>query len=136
MTWTTRAIGDVPHADRYRSAKPEQEVFSKKEVLFGADHCRHAVVVVEGHFDVFRGGPGFAATGGTGYSPQQLARIAAFPVRAVCFDADEGGRRAADELAGQLAPLPGETYLISISGKDLDTTPADEIAAIRRQFLE
>lgn len=135
VSWTTRAIG--PDERRYVSAKPEQESVSHKNVLMGADYCRHGIVVCEGPTKVWSGGPGFAATLGVGYTQAQLHAIAAFPVRAIVFDCDDAGQKRAAELCRALAPFPGRTTNVTLdTASQLDEAKPKEIRQIRRSFLE
>lgn len=133
-SWTTRAIGrDVE--PRYVSASPDQEARPIKSLLAFEHHARHAAVVTEGLFGAMRIGPGGVATMGVVVSPSQLARIARFPTRVICFDNDDAGRKRAQKLADDLAPYPGQTYVVTLSGPDPDTSPMDEIVELRERFL-
>lgn len=138
VSWTTRVIvDDGPHESRYHGAGRNEEKVSRKSFLYGEDYCRHAVIVVEGHTDVWAGGPGFAATGGLGWSEAQVARIARFPVRVICFDAEETAQRRASALARELGGLPGETHVARLSLKDPATDPHHpDLRELRRRFLE
>lgn len=133
-SWTTRAIGRNVEP-RYVSARPDQEARSIKTLLAFEHLARHAAVVTEGLFGAMRIGPGGVATMGVVVSPPQLARIARFPVRVICFDSDDAGRKRADRLADDLAPYPGQTFVVTLSGPDPDTSPMDEIAELRERFL-
>ena len=133
-SWTTRTIGN--RDPRYISASPEQETLPIKTLLFGEQHAGMSVVVTEGVFDAMRIGPGAVAVMGVNVYPQQIARIAKYPVRAIVFDSDEPGQRRARDLADALTVYPGETYVVQLSGKDPAESPADEIAELRNQFLE
>jgi hypothetical protein len=138
VTWTTRAIGDVPLTDRYRSAGHGQEIYSRKEILFGEDKARNGIVVHEGPLDVLATGPGAVATCGTGVSTAQVRRIAAHPLRAIAFDAEPAAQRRARELSDLLAVYGGETFVVSLSGHDaadmLKTHP-HELDELRKRFL-
>lgn len=133
-TWTTRAVGDA--TPRYRSARPEHESHPLKKTLYGWHHVRHAVVVVEGPFDAIRVGPGAAATCGLTVTAAQVRLIASVPTRVVCFDSDPAAQARARDLADRLAPFPGRTFVVELSGKDPDTSPPAELAELRNRFLE
>jgi hypothetical protein len=135
VNWTTRAIGKTDHTGRYRSAKREQASVPRGELLFGEDYCRHAVVVAEGPFSVFRIGPGAVCTCGVGFSRQQVARIAKFSVRVICFDSDPAAQRRAGDLADDLSVFPGTTCVVRFSGPQPDTSPAEEIEELRERYL-
>ncbi len=136
VSWTARAISDR-HPLRYVNAAAGEERVSAKTLLFGADHARHAVVVVEGPFDAMRIGPGAVATMGVSYSRAQLRQLARFPVRAVCFDAVPDAQRRARRLCADLAAFPGRTDNVALlTGKDAADAKPSEIRAIRRLYLD
>lgn len=135
VSWTTRAIADA--GGRYRSAGEEEESVPHKTLLYGEDKVLGpAVVVVEGPLDVWAVGPGAVCTFGVAFTPGQLARLARYPARVVCFDAEPDGRRAAEEACAQLSLLPGETYRAEFTtGKDAASADPEEVHELRRRFL-
>lgn len=136
VSWTTRSISDK-HSQRYLAAEASQEVLNHRHLLYGEDLCRGTVVIVEGPSDAWRIGPGAAATFGTGLTRQQVLRMARFAVRVVCFDSDAPGRKRAGELFDMLAPLPGQTFKVTLeTGKDPGSADPGEIEALRRRFLD
>lgn len=136
VSWTTRAIGAVPHGERYRGASKLESSVPRGEVLYGAHRARHAVIAVEGPFGVFWGGPGFICTAGIGFSRPQVLQLSRYPVRAILFDREPSAQRRAHALATQLECFPGETYILQTSGGDPDTSPRAEAEEIRSRFLE
>ena len=135
VSWTTRAIGD--HPIRYMSADPEKDGgVPIKHLLYGEDFVRHAVVVVEGPADVWRIGPGAVATFGIAYSQEQVARLARFPLRAVCFDAEPQAQRAADRLCEQLHLFPGQTHRVILLSGDPGEASEVDVLKIRESFLD
>lgn len=134
-SWTTRAVGEGV-TPRYVSARPDEEAVPIRSTLYGEHLCRWAVVVVEGPTDAWRVGPGAVATLGVGFTPPQIVRLCRYPVRVICFDNDPGARRRAAALADRLAPFPGDTWVVSLSGPDPDTSPPAELAELRKRFLE
>ncbi len=135
VSWTTRKISGDPDR-KYLSASEEEESIPHKHLLYGEDYCRHAIVVVEGPIDVWGGGPGFAATFGLSYTAEQVARIAAYPVRAVCFDNEPEAQDVARGLTKDLSCLPGETFNIVLDSKDPGEAKRKEILRIRKEILE
>lgn len=136
VSWTTRAIAKTSGL-RYISASPDEESLPHKSLIYGAHLARHAVVVTEGPIDAWAIGPGAVGVFGVGYSAEQVAALARFPIRAVCFDADDAGRRRADKLCHELAQMPGITENIILeTGHDAATADYDELIAIRERFLE
>ena len=135
VSWTTRAIADNVKL-RYISAGLEEEAVPHKNILYGSDACRHAVVVCEGPTDAWAIGPGAVATLGVSYSPAQVAEMARYPVRAICFDAEAGAQQRARRLMADLAVFPGTTSNIVLDAKDPATAPRRDIQLIRKEFLE
>lgn len=135
VSWTTRSINR--DADRpYIAASPEQEAVPHRDLLYGEDYCRQAIIICEGPFDAWRIGPGAVATCGTGYSSAQVARMARYPLRVVCFDNETTAQRRANELADTLALFPGETHIVVLeTGSDPGEAEAAEVAELRAQFL-
>lgn len=134
VTWTSRSVSNNVRL-RYVSASAEEEILSIKEVLYGEDYCRHATIVCEGPTDVWRIGPGAVATCGTAYSLAQLARIAKYPVRVVCFDSEPAAQKRAQQLCRELQLFPGETYNVTLASKDPAESNLKEINYLRTQFL-
>ena len=135
VSWTTRSI--VDHGRRYRGAGQDEERLPARSLLYGADYCRHAVIVVEGPTDAWRIGPGAAATMGIAYTPAQVLAVGKFPVRVIAYDREPAAQRRAKRLGRQLQALPGKTYRVVLESAD-DPGGADpaEVAELRRKFLE
>lgn len=131
VSWTTRAIRDNVAA-RYISAGPQEEIMPHKQMLYGEDFVRGTVVVHEGPLDVWTTGPGAVATFGTGHSSAQVQRIAAYPVRYICFDAEPEAQKRARALVDALSVLPGDTYNISLDSKDIAEAGPKEIKQLRK----
>lgn len=138
VSWTTRSVSSDEGITRYINARPEHEATSAKELLYGEDYVRHAVVVVEGPVDTWRIGPGSVAVLGTSVSRFQVEKIMKYPVRAVCFDAEPAAQVRAKQLCEKLESFPGSTTtnIVLESSKDPGSASASEIAFIRRRFLE
>lgn len=132
VSWTTRSIAAQANL-RYISASESEESVKHKTLLFGEQYVRNSVIVHEGPFDVFRTGPGACGTCGTGYTPQQLSRIARYPFRYICFDNEPSALRRARELSDDLSPFPGETAIIKLeSAKDTAEAHPDEVTELRK----
>lgn len=130
VSWTTRAISDTASL-RYVSASAKEERVSHKRLLYGADYCSHCCVCVEGPFDVWRIGPGAVATLGTGFSTAQVAALARFSFRCVCFDSEPQAQERAAELVDLLRVLPGETFNVVLDAKDPGSASTREIGRLR-----
>lgn len=135
VSWTTRAISAAATL-RYKSAALHQEAVPHKSILYGADYARHGITVHEGPLDVWAVGPGSTCTFGVDYTGAQVAAIARYPVRAICFDNTPDGQRAARQLAADLAPFDGKTYNVTLDAKDAGSAGDHEIQQLRRHFLE
>ncbi len=132
VSWTTRAISDEASL-RYISASAEEEKVNHKTVLYGEQYARrHSCCILEGPFDVWRGGPGYLGTCGTGYSRAQVARMAKYLRRGIWFDNEPEAQRRARELADMLSPFPGETFVINSDSKDPDSASDKEWRQVRR----
>jgi hypothetical protein len=134
VSWTTRAIGD--RVKRYINASEEQEKIPAKSILYGIDHCRHAIVLVEGPFDCMRIGYGAAALMGLVYTKSQLALISRFPVRVICLDQEKQAQRIASRLCEDLACFEGQTHKVELDSKDPGSASEREIRQLRKHFLE
>ena len=132
VSWTSRAIGsDVQ--PRYLSASPDGEEVNHKTLLYGQDLAGHSVVVVEGPADAWAVGPGAVATMGLKWTPEQVAKLSRFAVRAVCFD--RGATARAEALADILQQFPGETHIVELeTGDDPAEADPDEIEELRSRF--
>lgn len=135
VSWTTRSSNEIAKPP-YRSAKPEQEKYPHKSLLYGEDYCTSTIVVVEGPLDVWALGPGATCTFGTSYTPEQMLRISKYPRRIICFDSEPDAQRMADRLCSELSVFDGETLNVTFeTGKDASRASQKEISKFRRRFL-
>jgi hypothetical protein len=135
-SWTTRAISDATKFP-YLSAKPEQEKYPHKELLYGMDLCNHCIVINEGPLDAVAVGPGGVATCGTGYTTAQLLKMSRFPIRVVLFDSEPDAQRRAQKLCQELEVFDGASYNVQLqTGKDASRASKREIRELRKRFLE
>ena len=136
VSWTTRSV-NPKEPRRYISAAEDQEAVPHKQILYGADYARHAIIIHEGPLDVWATGPGAVAVCGTAYTPAQLAAMARYPVRAVCFDSEPVAQERARGLAAALSVYPGTTHNITLTtGADTAAAEPGEVAELRGRFLE
>jgi len=135
VSWTTRAISDKANIIRYISAKSEQETIPHKELLYGEDYARHAIIIVEGPFDVWKIGPGAVATLGLGYSQAQVNKMIRYPIRAICFDSDRQAQKRANKLFNTLSVFKGDTYNVILDSKDAAEASIEELKTLRERFL-
>lgn len=134
VSWTTRSIGT---GERYKSAPAGSEKIPVKDVLYGEDYARHAIIICEGPIDAWAIGPGAVATMGMNVSSPQLRAMSQYPVRAVCFDAEPAAHRKAMRLVEFLSCYPGVTHNVELqTGKDPAEASKEEIGEIRKRFLE
>ena len=135
VSWTTRTINDETEP-RYITAPKMSEKVSARKTLFGIDHATHSIIVCEGSLDAIAIGPGAVATMGVGYSRAQLALIAKFPMRAICFDNEPDAQKRAKQLCRNLEVMPGKTFRVELEGKDAASTSEKERRLLRKSFLE
>lgn len=133
VSWTTRAIVDT--VTRYINATEQQESMSAKGLLYGEDHVRHAVIVVEGPTDVWRIGPGAVATMGLGFSQAQITKLIKYPVRVIVFDNEPQAQRQAHKLCTLLSPFDGKTIKQELHAKDPGSASVEEIKELRERYL-
>lgn len=131
VSWTTRAIGDDVHL-RYVNAKPSQEKQSPKRLLYGMDYARSTIIICEGPTDVWRLGPGAVATMGLQYTQSQVALMAQYARRYICFDSSPDAQARSHTLAEQLSLLPGVTHELELDADDPGSANAKEVALVRR----
>ncbi len=136
VSWTTRKTAGVEgRGRRYFAAPSSDEAVPAKDVLYGAEHARYSVVVVEGPTDVWRVGPGAVATMGTAYTTSQLRAIAKYPKRAICFDREVKAQAKARQLASDLSFAPGETVNVVLDAPDPGSADEGEIKELRKRYL-
>lgn len=134
VAWTTRSLN--PSADlRYITSKEEQSEVDVKSLLYGEHLAQDSVIVNEGPIDAWAWGYGGVSTLGVAYTEIQVARLARYPLRCVCFDSTADAQRRAEQLCQQLAAFPGETHNVLLeSGKDSASADFEEITEIK-QFV-
>lgn len=132
VSWTTRSVGAQK---RYDSAPSQCEKIPLKTILYGEHLASHAVVVCEGPLDAWAVGPGGVATCGVGITDAQIIRLAKYPVRVICFDRELSAQNRAEEVCRALAPFPGQTLNVTLTGKDASRSPIKEIRELRKRFL-
>ena len=136
VTHTLRQLR-MPGTVRYVSCPADREAVSAKDLLYGEDLCRGAIVIVEGPTDAWAIGPGAVATMGLSFSRAQVLKMSKHPLRVVCFDAEEQAQKKARELVALLSAFPGETVKVQLeTGKDPGECDKSEILEIRRRFLD
>ena len=134
VSWTTRSVSDAV-TTRYISARPDEEEIPHRQLLFGADYCRHAAIITEGPFDAMRIGPGAVATFGISVTRKQTALLSKYPLRVVCFDSEPKAQRAAMVLFALLGTFPGRTVRVELNAADPGSASKREIDKLREEFL-
>ncbi len=134
VSYTARSVAENETV-RYVNAHTLSESIPMKHLLYGEDYCTHAVIVCEGPTDVWRIGPGAVATMGLSITPQQIARIARYPTRVLCFDNEPRAQKRATELAMMLRARPGRTFVVNLNAKDPGSAGEEEVKELRTRFL-
>lgn len=129
VSWTTRSTSD--NGVRYISAKDEK--IKHKEILYGSDYARYAIIITEGPFDVWRIGPGAVCTFGTSYTQSQILEMLKYPKRIVCFDPE--AHKEGKKLADTLSLYPGETWLVDNMKNDPGSSSEEDIKRLRELIL-
>ncbi len=104
---------------------------SPKDLLYGADFASHTIIVVEGPTDVWRIGPGAVGVMGLQYSQKQVALIADYPTRFICFDDEPSAQRRAFKLASELREFPGQTSILAVTSSDPGSASDEQISELR-----
>lgn len=130
VSWTTRAIDDSQ--TRWISASNCEESLPHKDLLYGEDYARHAIIICEGIFDVWKIGKGAVATFGVATKKAQLNKMVEYPCRYVCFDNEPLAQVRASKLVDELSVYPGETYNIQLDSKDAGCATKKEIRELQR----
>lgn len=117
---------------RYETAKDAQKSMSEKDMLFGAEHCSHTIIVCEGFFDKANIGFGAVCTFGLAYTQAQVLLMARFARRIICFDNSTSAQQAASRLAGDLAVFPGETLQVCLDADDPGSASRSEVEKLRK----
>ena len=135
VSWTTRSIAPETERRYWAADESEEEVYHKS-LLYGAHLARHVIIIVEGPIDAWAIGPGAVATCGVGFTAQQKALMADYPVRVVLFDAEPDAQRRAEALCEDLCLIPGRTEnLLLETGNDPADADRAEVAEIRRRYF-
>jgi hypothetical protein len=130
VSWTTRSLDDS--GMRYCSSPPDREAAPLKSQLYGVHLAGHAIIVHEGPTDCWATGPGAIGTLGIAYTSVQLAKIAKFPVRTICFDSSPDAQKRAEAICKQLKAHPGITRNVHLeSGEDPATAEKAELEELR-----
>lgn len=135
VSWTTRTISKNKRVTRYISAAENQESIPHKELLYGEDYTRHAIIVTEGVFDVWKIGQSAVCTFGSGYSQKQIDRIVKYPVRAICFDNEIEAQQRAKKLSDDLSVFPGDTFNVILDEKDAAEESEKNLRELRKEIL-
>lgn len=134
VSWTTRSI-DAQAYVRYLTAPPEREAKPGRELLYGADYCGHAIIVVEGPVDAWRIGPGAVATMGLTLSREQMSAIGKYPVRVIAFDNEPEAQKRAKKLYRRLSEYDGQTHRYVFQSNDAGSASDREITKLRKEYL-
>ena len=140
VSWTSRSIDKNAKA-RYITCPSEQEVIPNKSILINLDNCNNDYCfVVEGPFDVIKGGADFAGACGISFTISQVNTLLkkGFKKVFVCFDPEP----TAQEAARKFAYLVGEfieTYIVNtrdwFGDKDIGDLTKEEINVLKEKVL-
>lgn len=103
---------------RYKTCPIEEEIIHHKHVLYCPTMPQDSIVVVEGVTDVWRLGPGSAATFGTGFTREQILVLSSFKRVFLLYDGEPAATDRAHQMIYQLSALGCDTELILLDGGD------------------
>lgn len=131
VSWTARTVkkGVEP---RYQTAQKHEKSIDEKKLIYGMDHVKRTIIIVEGPLDAVNVGPGAGATFGLSVTNRQILLLAQVPRRIVCFDNSPDAQRRAEVLAEQLAVFPGETFRVNLDADDPGSATRSEVLKLRR----
>ena len=126
-----RILVDADDAPKYLNT-PETAVFNKRNLLFGLDKSKRAImsagfaIVVEGYMDAISlysaGIQNVVATLGTAFTPEHARLIARYARKIIfCYDSDEAGQRATIRALPIVQAAGIEVFVVKVpDGKDPD----------------
>ncbi len=123
---------------RYLNLPNKEAVIDLKNILYNLDNVRQdKIIVVEGIFDVWRGGDNFVATFGTSFTKQQIMQILRFDRIYIIFDCEYEAQNKAKQLANILSGFSKKVSVIDLQLKDRDLADLteEEVKELRR-FLK
>ena len=121
---------------RYKTLSPDKSLVNPKHILYNLDNCRgNTIVVVEGAFDVFRMGDGFAATLGTSMTEAQIKILSRYRRVVFLFDPEPEAQGRARKAANKLSAMGVETELVDL---EMEEDPGElspkQVRMIRREL--
>jgi len=108
--------------ERYLNMKNEDAVIGLKNTLYNLDNAakEDKVIVVEGIFDVWRGGDGFVATFGISFTKKQILHLLEFDRIYIMFDCEDAVQEKAKELGKILSGFSKKVSVIDLQLRDKD----------------
>lgn len=132
VSYTSRAITDK--GLRYWSCPEGDELEPHKTLLYGEWLVPgDTIIICEGPLDAWAVGPGCVSTCGTGYKPEQMARMAKYRHKYVCFDSSDDAQGRAYDLCKDLEMFPGIVQNIELeTGGDPAEIESGELENLRK----
>jgi hypothetical protein len=135
VSWQGRAVSRQ-NAVRYVTCPDALEVVPSKSLVYGWDLISSGkALIVEGLFDVWKGGPGCVHTFGVAWTASQLRLLSSLRTAVVAYDAEPQAIRAANDLAESLSGLGVKAAVLQLDQKDFGAMPVEEARAIVRESL-
>ena len=120
MAYTGRAVSKEKHP-RWKTSAKGEIAGNPNEMLYGIQHVKDSVIIVEGVSDVWKMGPGAVATLGIKWRREQVPILGRVMRRFILYDNEPLAQQQAERLAEELAVYPGSTEILT----GLDTDPGD-----------
>lgn len=121
---------------RWKTTANAEMLIDPRRLLYGIEHVKSHVVIVEGASDVWKVGLGAVATLGIDWHIEQANILRKIKNRFVMYDPEPLAQTRAEELANFLSGYAGKTEIINIEGMadDPGDLSARDVRRIRREF--
>jgi len=124
--------------ERYLNLPNEKAIINLKNILYNLDNVKEdKIVIVEGVFDVWRGGDNFVATFGTSFTKKQILQILNYEKIYIIFDCENEAQEKAKELGKILSQFSKKVSVIDLELKNRDLADlTDEEMKELKRFLK
>ena len=120
---------------KYKACKQIDEVIPHKETLYGIDKTwKNSILVVEGVTDVWRMGPGSAATFGIEFTPSQITLLSKWKNVFIMFDSDPQAIKQTEKLGGCLDGLGCNVEILELEKGDPGDLTQEEANEIMEEI--
>ena len=133
--FTSRDITDSSPL-RYKNQPKGQSPIPQEEWIYNIDTIDRKAILVEGPTDVWRLGEGSISLLGINPTHEQIGRLSELDQVFILFDSEDKAQKRAEELAGNLASLPGHVEVVTTDKEgDPGDYTEDEAREMRKELL-